>query len=111
MGLYRTTLQGRILFANQTLVQMLGYGSRSEYQALDVSRDLYHRPSQRAEWLAKVDCAGTLRKYPTWARRADGSRVFVLDSATAVRDSHGRLLYFEGVWESATPPAEGTIAN
>ena len=105
VGLYRTTSDGRILFANMTLVKMLGYAERREYQRLNVSRDLYARPEQRARWVGKIQKAGTLLRQPVYAKRANGSKVLLLDSATAVHDQRGTILYYEGVWEFAEPPA------
>lgn len=99
VGLYRTTLDGRILFANATLVETLGYASLRAYLDLHVARDLYARPGERARWLELILATGTLRRYPVRARRADGSTVTLLDSAAAVRDGEGNLLYFEGIWE------------
>lgn len=99
VGLYRTTLDGHILFANSTLVETLGYPSLRAYLDLHVARDLYARPVERARWLDLILASGTVRRYPVRARRADGAIVTLLDSAAAVRDREGNLLYFEGIWE------------
>jgi PAS domain-containing protein len=101
VGLYATTLDGAILHANLTLVNMLGYANYAEYRQLDVARDLYASAEQRRTWIRDILRSGTLIRQPVWAKRADGSRVFLLDSATVVRDPHGNVVRFEGVWESA----------
>jgi PAS domain-containing protein len=105
VGLYATTTCGRILYANLTLVEMLGYTRRERYRALDVGRDLYARPAARRAWLAEIERANTLLRQPVWAKRSDGTRVLLLDSATAIRDSRGNILYFEGIWEYAPTAA------
>jgi PAS domain-containing protein len=46
-GLYRTTPDGRILYANLTLVETLGYRNLRDYLGLDVTRDLYAKSTQR----------------------------------------------------------------
>jgi PAS domain-containing protein len=101
VGLYATTVSGRILYANSTLVQMLGYSCQDRYRALDVGSDLYARPAARRAWLAAIERADTLLRQPVWAKRSDGTRVLLLDSATAIRDARGHILSFEGVWELA----------
>jgi PAS domain S-box-containing protein len=104
VGLYATTPEGRILHANTTLVHLLGYRSLREYCRLDVARDLYVHAEQRSTWLEKMRVRGTLRKEIVWAKRADGSRLLVLDSANAIRDRAGNVVRYEGVWEVASAP-------
>jgi PAS domain S-box-containing protein len=106
VGLYITTPAGRVVHVNRTLMTMLGYTSRQKYLELDVARDLYVSPDQRRRWLAKIDRSGTVRRYPVWAKRADGSPLLVLDSAMAIRDSVGEAARFEGVWELPSLYAE-----
>jgi PAS domain S-box-containing protein len=101
VGLYATTLDGRILNANMTLVTMLGYASRQAYRELHVSRDLYVSAEQRDAWLERILRFGTLLRQPVWAKRSDGSRVLLLDSATVVRNAAGEAVGFEGFWEIA----------
>jgi PAS domain S-box-containing protein len=105
VGLYATTVDGRILFANETLVEMLGYPSLDEYLRVSV-RELYAEPAHRDGWLERMDRAGTLHRVPVRARRADRSTVELLDSATAIRDGAGTITHFEGVWEFATRPLD-----
>jgi PAS domain S-box-containing protein len=98
LGLYATTPDGRILHANRTLVEMLGYRSLEEYRSIPVE-DLYVEPSHRMLWLAKIEEKGTLYKETVRVKRRDGSMLILLDSATAVRDESGAIVYFEGAWE------------
>jgi PAS domain-containing protein len=102
VGLYATTVDGRVLFANETLVQMLGYPSLDIYRRVPVC-ELYADPAERSRWLERIERAGTLHRDAVCGRRADRSTVELLDSATAIRNDAGDIVYFEGVWEYADP--------
>jgi PAS domain-containing protein len=100
-GIYCTTPRGEILYANRSLTNLLGYNSLSAYLNLDVTADLYQSPSDRKSWQNDIGLAGTLRRVPTKARRADGGRILLLDSATAIRAKDDAITHYVGVWEPA----------
>ena len=102
IGLYSTTLDGRVLSANATLIAMLGYDRRS-YYALDVAQDLYFDSHERSRWLAKIQLADSLERTPLIARHACGAPLSLLDSCTAIRDRTGRIVRFDGIWQHVTP--------
>lgn len=102
IGLYSTTVDGRVLSANATLIAMLGYDRRS-YYALDVAQDLYFDSHERSRWLAKIQLADSLDRTPLIARHACGAPLSLLDSCTAIRDRTGRIIRFDGVWQHVTP--------
>src|SRR5262249_61671253 len=47
-GMYRSTVDGRFLDVNPALIQMLGYSSAEELLAVDMAREVYADPDQRA---------------------------------------------------------------
>ncbi len=102
IGLYSTTVDGRVLSANATLIAMLGHDRRSFY-ALDVAADLYFDAHERSRWLVKIRSAGSLERTPVIARHARGSPLSLLDSCTAIRDRTGAIMRFDGVWQHVTP--------
>jgi len=99
IGLYRTRPNGEILFANPTLVAMLGYGSIEEYLCLNVAADLYADPAERIAWQDRIAREGALRDVPVAARHADGRTVMVRDSAVAIRNAVDVVIGYEGVWD------------
>lgn len=108
MGLYRTTPDGRILAANRTLVHMLGCPDLRSYLTVTV-RDLYAEPADRGAWQDRIRRLGTLREVPVLARRADGSTLWVRDTARAVRAPDGTILCYEGSWDALRPDGSTTI--
>ncbi len=106
IGLYRTTLDGRIVMANPALVKMLGYSSFEEVANRNLeSNDLeptYNRSvfKQRLEKEGKV-----IGLESAWIKR-DGSKLFVCESAVTIRDEQGNVLYYEGTVEDITERKE-----
>ena len=101
-GIYRSTPAGRFLDANPALIRMLGHDSLAEIRALDIPRDVYRNPEDRAELFARAE-----RRTPApwvevdWKRR-DGSPIRVRLSARLVRDADGGILYCESIAEDIT---------
>ena len=102
IGLYSTTVDGRVLSANATLIAMLGYDRRS-YYALDVAKDLYFDSHERSRWLAQIRIVGSLTLTPVIARHAYGSPLALLDSSSAIRDRTGHIIRFDGIWQHVMP--------
>jgi two-component system, cell cycle sensor histidine kinase and response regulator CckA len=102
VGLYRTTPAGKILLANQSLVKMLGYSSFEELAVRNLAKTGFARTYQRKEFLRKIEAEGEIDNFEsTWIRQ-DGSLIIVLESARAVRNSHGKTIYYDGTVEDIT---------
>jgi PAS domain S-box-containing protein len=102
IGLYRTTPDGDILLANPTLVKMLGYTSFQELTERNLEKDGFESSSQRKEFLEKIERDGEVKNLDAKWIRQDGMAIFVLESARAIRDSHGKTLYYDGTVEDIT---------
>ncbi|MBI3360334.1 MAG: PAS domain S-box protein [Chloroflexi bacterium] len=98
VGLYRTTPAGQIVDANPAIIQMMGYPDRESYLRLGAV-DLYDIPDDRKRWEALMNRDGLVRDFEARVRRSDGAVIWVRDSARAVRDAKGHVLYYEGSWE------------
>ena len=109
VGLYRTTPEGRILAANRALVEMLGYPDLDSL--LNTSAEaLYVDQGMRAEWRRRMGAEGVVLDFEEQLRRYDGRVIWVRDSARAVRDEAGRVLYYEGSLEDITARKESEEA-
>jgi len=53
VGMYRSTAAGRFVFVNRALVTLLGYDRVEDVLALDIPRDVYVDPTDRARWIAR----------------------------------------------------------
>jgi PAS domain S-box-containing protein len=87
-GVFRTTLDGRILDCNDALVQYLGYDSREELLSLP-AWDLYHQRSDREQLLRLVEQNQTLVQARVPLRRKDGSSILGVMNASLVPGEGG----------------------
>ncbi|MGB8951705.1 MAG: PAS domain S-box protein [Candidatus Aminicenantales bacterium] len=102
IGLYRTSPDGRILLANSALVRMLGYASFDELSQRDLSKEGFDSLYPRSSFQEKIEKEGEVKEYETAWKRKDGSVIFIQESAKAIRDSYGQILYYEGAVEDIT---------
>jgi diguanylate cyclase (GGDEF)-like protein/PAS domain S-box-containing protein len=95
VGVYRTTPKGKIIEANPTLVEMLGYCQNSDLENINV-KDLYAKAKDRDKHLKKLEKAPT--GYSEFQIRCkDGSTLWCRDYPRAVKDSQGKILYYDGI--------------
>ena len=101
VGLYRTTPAGQIVDANLAFVEMLGYPSREDLQVIS-SASFYVDPEDRARWQALMEQEGVVRDFEVRNRRQDGTVIWVKETARAVKNKQGQVLYYEGSLEDIT---------
>lgn len=102
LGLYRTTPDGRILMANPALVQMLGYDSFEELASRNLEGEGFEPQYFRSEFKERVDTSGSVIGLEADWIRHDGTTLSIRESAKAIRDEHGNVLYYEGTVEDIT---------
>ncbi len=101
IGMYQRLPDGTFLDANPALVEMLGFPDRETLLRTKV-QDLYVDPEEQARFQRLVEEQGTVRDYRVQVRRYDGTPIWQLISARAVRDPDGKLLYYEGAIRDIT---------
>ena len=94
-GVYRSTLEGRILDCNESFARIFGYASREEVLR-QAAWDFYVRPEDREAALAKLLERQSLSNYELCLKRKDGSTVWVLESESLIEGPDGRLSVIEG---------------
>ncbi|MET0620761.1 MAG: EAL domain-containing protein [Thermoanaerobaculia bacterium] len=94
-GVYRSTLEGRILDCNESFARIFGYASREEVLQ-QAAWDFYVKPEDRQAALAKLLERQTLTNYELCLKRKDGSLVWVLESENLIEGPDGRLSVIEG---------------
>jgi len=106
VGLYRTTPDGRILLANPALVKMMGYRSFEELAQLNLEKEGLDPSTPRSVFKKRIEKQGkVIGLESVWIKR-DGSKLFVSESAVAVRDEQGHILYYEGTAQDITQRKE-----
>jgi PAS domain S-box-containing protein len=97
-GIFQTTPEGHYRSANPAMARILGYPDVETLlqSVTNVGRQVYARPERRAEFKQLLETHGSVLDFEVEFRRRDGSTVWVIQNARAVRDPGGRLLYYEG---------------
>lgn len=98
VALYRSSPSGEVLAANPALVEMLGLdGPEGLVSSLDHVHEHYRDRDGRREWLERFADRDVVMRHPIELTTADGGIIFAEDSARAIRDRDGNILFFEGV--------------
>ncbi len=80
-GIFRSTLDGRILECNEAFARVFGYPSRREMLE-DSASSLYESPEDRTRFLENLREKGTLMNHEHRYRRKDGTPVWTLEHVT-----------------------------
>lgn len=102
IGIYRTTLDGRIILANPALVKMLGYSTMNELKQINLNEDGFLDRNERQEFINTVLSEDQIHHFEMVWRKYDGSIIYILEKAKAVKDSSGNIIYIEGTAEDVT---------
>jgi len=103
LGLYRTTPDGQILLANPSLVKMLGYKSFNELKSRNLENTkFFSNDLSRSFFKKKLEKNKELTGYESEGIRKDGSVVHVRESAKAITDKNGKIIYYDGTVEDIT---------
>jgi PAS domain S-box-containing protein len=102
VGLYRTTPGGNIVLANPTLVKMLGYSSFEELATRNLDIEGFEPSYTRKQFIDQVERKGEVHGLESVWTRIDGSTVYIRESARAIRDSHGKTIFYDGSVEDIT---------
>jgi diguanylate cyclase (GGDEF)-like protein/PAS domain S-box-containing protein len=84
-GVYRNTVDGRILECNEAMARMLGYDSREQFLTLN-ARDLYYSPEEREHFVELIRSEGGIPGIEVCLRRRDGTPLWVIESVHVLGD-------------------------
>jgi PAS domain S-box-containing protein len=104
VALYRTSPDGRLVDVNPALLDLLGLPDRES--ALGCRATDFFPHHEREVERAALATRGTVAGYPLRLRRSDGTVIAVEDTARAVYDGEGALLYYEGSLRDVTQELE-----
>ena len=110
IGIYRTTPNGEIVLANPALVQMLGYKDLAELKVRNLEKEGFEPTYSRSHFREQIDVVGEVVGLESAWKKRDGTVIFVRESARAVRDTNGNVLYYEGTAEDITERKHAEVA-
>jgi PAS domain S-box-containing protein len=103
-GIFQTTPEGKLLTGNPAMARMFGFTSPEDMISGidDIGKQLYMDPEDRVRYKKTLEEQGIVQNYERQHYRKDGSKFWVSVNARAVRDSTGKMLYYEGSVEDIT---------
>lgn len=102
IGMYRIAPNGCVLMANSALVGMLGYSSFADLAEHGLHFERCDSQNLAPDFRERLERDGVvLGSESVWPRR-DGTSLCVRESARAVKDEAGNVLYYEGTVEDIT---------
>ncbi len=97
VALYRSAPDGELILANPALADLLGFETVEEMKAhLETVESIYVNPEERERWIHRIAEGGVVHDFDIELKRPDGSTVWVRDTAQAIRDDRGEVLYYDG---------------
>ncbi|MFB6272211.1 MAG: PAS domain S-box protein [Salinibacter sp.] len=104
-GIYRSTPDEGLVYANQAFAEMFGYESPEEVLQVDPSR-LYADPEERERRRQTAQEEDSFDAHEVEFRRRDGTTFTGLLSGTVVRDEEGEVKYYDGAIADITERKE-----
>lgn len=98
-GYYRSSLDGRQLYANKALVRLNGYERADDMLAAvsDIAREWYVDPNRRKQFSDLLERHGVVENFVSEIyRHKTRERIWITENARIVHDRNGRPLYYEG---------------
>ena len=95
-GLYRSTPESGIIYANQAFIDLLGYDTLDDVVRQPAAA-FYATPDEQARLLEAEQSGNGLTRFPVALQRRDGTTFTAHISSTVKRDARGRVLYYDGV--------------
>jgi PAS domain S-box-containing protein len=94
-GIYIATTEDVILEVNPALIRMLGYDSKEEILSKRVAEFVVDE-TQRTALIRQVNRQPSPEGREITLRRKDGQLLYCLNTATAVRDTSGKIIRYQG---------------
>ncbi|HAZ45963.1 MAG TPA: histidine kinase [Cyanobacteria bacterium UBA11369] len=103
-GIYQSSVEGRYISANTALAKLYGYRSGEELMAniTNIGEQVYVDPNRYAKFVSAMHKYDTVSRFVSQVYRADRSTIWISETARAVYDTEGNLLYYEGTVEDVT---------
>ncbi|MCG8619617.1 MAG: PAS domain S-box protein [Desulfobacterales bacterium] len=99
--LYRTDLQGRIIFVSPSVMALSGY-TEAEAVGMKMAEEVYLVPDERQTFLELMQKNGRVKNFEARLKRKDGSIWWAATNAQFFRDENGDIAGVEGITRDVT---------
>ena len=119
LGIFRSTIRGRLVMANAALAQIFGFESPEDMleRVTDVGSQLYAEPEQRKAWCKLFQNQKMVGPIVWRGNRTNHELLYLEEYAGVIRDSKGEIVGYEGVVLDVTtrylhePGYQGVMKN
>jgi len=109
IGVFKSTPEGKFVYANKTLARMYGFREPDELiqSITDIATQFYLHPEDRIAFQRHLERDGEIGNFECQVKRRDGSILWISTNARAVRDSTGKIIQYQGYSTDITKRKQG----
>jgi PAS domain S-box-containing protein len=103
-GIFQSSPEGKFIKANPALAKIYGYDSPAEMMAsiTNIGEQLYVDPEKRVEFRERLHNQDSVKDFEYRCYCKDGSIIWTQIDARVIKDSEGKVLYYEGLVQDIT---------
>jgi len=102
LGIYRSTPDGKIIVANTALIRIFGYDSLEDLKKASLEKQNELTGFGQKSFKKRLEKEGKIIGLETVWTRKDGTKIWLRESATLIKDEEGNPLYYDVVIEDIT---------
>ena len=100
-GIYQSTKEGKIIYANPAFLKIVGYESLDELKKINLFTELYSSKSDREEFIKKIIEEKIVQNYESVLKKKNGEIINIIENSRIVKNPDGSIL-FEGIVQDIT---------
>jgi|GEM_PF-981738 len=100
--IFVSSTEGRFLDLNPAGLKLFGYSSLAEIQKINIAKELYMNPSDRLEYIKKIQADGFVNDYEIHVKKKNGSEITALETTTAIYDKNNKIIACRGIMRDIT---------
>ncbi len=102
IGTYQIHPDGKLIYANDVLIKMLGYNNLSELQKINFEKEIFINQEKR-NWLRKIlNIKSTIKNIESDCITKNGNNIHILENITAIKDESDKIIYYESIVKDIT---------
>ena len=101
VGVFRSTLNGKVISINSALFQMMAGKNKNATDTITADQ-FYANPEERLALLTEIQSKKQINDFECQLKRRNGSTFPASISARCIEDDHGQVKYIDGIIEDIT---------
>lgn len=103
-GIFQSSPEGRYIDINPRMAEIYGYNSPQEMidTITDISQQIYVYSEDQQKFKEQINATGKVKNFEYRVYQKNGDIIWIEEDTRAVFDSHGTVLYYEGMVQDIT---------